>query len=350
MRILIVRASALGDIVHAFPAVGFINETIPEAKIDWVVECPFASLVAAHPCVSSAISVDTKNWRKGLFSSSVRAEIFQSLQALRKEHYDVVFDLQANMKSGLITMLARGDTKVGYSWKGVSEWPNVLCTSKRILVPPGLSVRDDYMYLVQSYFGHVAPFCASAVALKLAPEELMVLARVLEALKASKRPLVMVCYGSNWKNKQLSPESLLEFLQCLQSHLNCHFVLTWGTVAEKGEAAALQKQLLPSSLLEKVSLPLLQHLMAEMQLVVAMDSLPLHLAATTPVPTCSVFGASLAARYAPTGPQHFAYQGSCPYKRTFPTRCPILRTCKTGACIRSISGQQLFEAYLRYLT
>lgn len=345
-KILIVKSSALGDIVHAFPAIGFIKDKFPDATIDWVVERPFVSLVASHPAVSRAIAIDTKNWRKGLFSSNVRKEISKCWQSLRQEHYDVIFDLQANTKSGIITALARGNAKVGYTWSGVSEWPNLLCTTQRIDVPKGISVRDDYLCLVQSYFDCSGSFHAPTV-LKLSVEEEDQLSSYLKNLKALNMPLVMVCHGSNWKNKQLTLEVLSEFLHLLQQHLNCHFLFTWGSSNEKTEAALLQKQFEQSAIVEKFSLSMLQHLMAEMQLVVAMDSLPLHLAATTSVPTFSVFGPSLAVRYAPTGLQNHAFQGSCPYGRKFATRCPILRTCKTGACIRSLSGQQLFEAYLK---
>lgn len=346
MKVLIVKSSALGDIVHTFPAVGFIKEQFPDSEIDWVVEKPFAALVVSHPAVNRTIAIDTKNWRKGLFNSKVRNEILQSWRSIRQERYNVIFDLQANMKSGMITVFARGDVKVGYTWEGVSEWPNVLCTTRRISVPKGISVRDDYLFLVQSYFGNHQPFHTPAI-LKLTSDEQIQLDSQLSSLKAKNRPLVMVCHGSNWKNKQLPLEVLADFLRHLQKHLNCYFLFTWGSISEKNEAAMLQQQFIDSSVLEKVNLSVLQHLMAEMNLVVAMDSLPLHLAATTSVPTFSIFGASLASRYAPNGLQNRNFQGECPYGRKFPTRCPILRTCETGACIRSLSGKQLFDAFLK---
>lgn len=346
MKILIIKASALGDIVHAFPAVGFIKEQFPDAVIDWVVEKPFASLVASHPAVSNVLPIDTKIWRKGIFSSKVREEILESLSAIREKHYDVVFDLQANMKSGLITALSRGDVKVGYTWRGVSEWPNLLCTNCRIAVPKGISVREDYLFLVQSYFKSIEPFHKPAI-LNLTKDEEWELTKLLQGCQSKEKPLVLVCHGSNWKNKQVSLDALSEFLILLQNHLKCYFLFAWGNAKEKLEAIQLKQSFEDSEVLERTNLSVLQHLMAKMHLVIAMDSLPLHLAATTSVPTFSVFGASLAARYAPTGSQNHSFQGKCPYGRKFATRCPILRTCATGACIRSLSGQELFDAYLK---
>lgn len=347
MKILIVKASALGDIVHAFPVVGFLREKFPAASIDWVVERPFASLVSSHPFVSRVIAVDTKSWRSGVFSSAVRSEIGCFFKSLRQEYYDVIFDLQANTKSGLITLLARGKDKVGYTWSGVSEWPNLACTNRRIEVPKGLSVRDDYLCLIQSYFNLSEPFTPQPIQLTLSGDEQEHAKALLGKLKVDEQPLVMVCHGSNWPNKQLAGEALLDFLRRVQAFMKCKFVLTWGSDKERVEALSLQKQLAQAHVLEKLSLPSLQYVMSQMQLVIAMDSLPLHLAATTQTPTFSVFGASLACRYAPRGSRHFSYQGGCPYKRVFETRCPILRSCPTGACIRSITGSQLFEAFLK---
>lgn len=346
MKILIVKSSALGDIVHAFPAVGFIKEQFPCASIDWVVEKPFASLVASHPAVNRTLVIDTKIWRKGFTDSAIRNEILNSFREIRREYYDVIFDLQANMKSGIVTVAARGKAKVGYSWSGVSEWPNLLCTNRHIAVPLGLSVRDDYLNLVQQYFDHPSSFNVPVI-LKLTEEDRSRLASVSENLEKIDLPIVMVCHGSNWKNKQVPFDVLSEFLTYLQTHLGCYFLFTWGSEKEKDEATSFRQKFINSAVLEKLSLAVLQHVMAKMKLVVAMDSLPLHLAATTSVPTFSIFGASLASRYAPTGVQNRSFQGECPYGRKFPTRCPVLRSCKTGACIRGLTGKQLFEAFLR---
>ena len=87
--------------------------------------------------------------------------------------------------------------------------------------------------------------------------------------------------------------------------------------------------------------------MASVDMVIAMDSLPLHLAGTTETPTFSIFGASSANKYKPKGKKHLAFQGTCPYKRTFERRCPVLRTCSTGACIRDLHGEELFHYFLQ---
>ncbi len=349
MKILIVKTSSLGDIVQAFPVISYIKKKFPESTIDWVVEEPFASLVSAHPAVDHTLIIDTKSWRKSFFSLGMQSKMLQSVKRVRQDHYDVIFDLQGNVKSGVVTAFARGKAKVGFSRDSVTEWPNVLCTNKRFSTPEGLNVRSTYLHLVQSFFNDFGPvaFGTSPVVLKLSSAEQQQLNALHEDLKKRVKPLVMVCHGSNWKNKQLTLEALSEFLKLLEVHLECDYAFGWGSEIEKGEAQSLKKEFNTSLLLPKMSLPLLQHLMADMSLIIAMDSLPLHLSATTSTATFSVFGASLGERYAPCGEKHHFVQGSCPYGRSFNTRCPILRSCPTGACIRELSGKHLFDEFIR---
>jgi heptosyltransferase-1 len=238
----------------------------------------------------------------------------------------------------LIASQVNAPIKVGF--KTPPEWPNKWFTNKKYDPPSGRNIRSDYLYLAQSHLRDLSPFNDPGVQLRLTePQQ-----KVLDSVKLPQGPLVMVCPGSAWRNKQLSDEALEQFLKRVQSHLNCTFLLVWGNQEERALAERLN-QSLKAQVIDRLPLPVLQNLMARMQLVIAMDSLPLHLAGTTAVPTFSVFGSSIAAKYRPEGEQHRSYQGPCPYGRTFDKRCPILRTCKTGSCIRGLSGDVLFEQY-----
>jgi heptosyltransferase-1 len=343
-KIIIVRTSSLGDIIQTFPALSYLRQKFPQAQIDWVVEKSFAPLVEAHPDVSGVIVLDTKNWRKNPFSKPALQGMKEFYQALRREKYDVAFDLQGNLKSGMIMTLISTQEKVGFGWKSVHEKPNLLFTRCHIDTPKGVNIRDDYLLVVKGFFKDVQPVKCEPLQLKLPVNQRENLAKM--TLSFPKKPLVLVCPGSAWPNKQLTKETLIDFLQKLQVELQCHFLLAWGTEDEKKLAEDVQRMLWGHSLvLEKLPLPVLQNLMRHMQLVVAMDSLPLHLAGTTSCPTFSVFGASLASKFKPSGRQHMSLQGVCPYHRTFEKRCPILRTCATGACIRSLNGEEVFVSF-----
>lgn len=346
MNILIVKMSSLGDLIHAFPVLQYLKQIYPYAEIDWAVEKPFSELVRAHPLVSNALSVETKKWRSQLMKKSTWNEMAQFRRLLRKKKYDLVLDLQGNIKSALVTAFARSPLKAGFGYETVPEWPNILTTHKRFDPPQGRNIREDYLFLAQSAVEDFTPVEEGGIQLKLTDEQSQQLKRVLEAIQKQDGLKVMVCPGSNWTNKQLSQETLRSFLKCFAEKLNPHFLFLWGHKGEKEFADELARSFpQKSTVVDKVSLPTLQNLMVSVDLVVAMDSLPLHLAGTTATPSYSIFGASSSHKYKPVGSSHEAYQGSCPYGQTFTKRCERLRTCKTGACVKDLEGSQLFDHF-----
>lgn len=347
MKILIVKTSSLGDIVHAFPILPYIKGKFPSAQIDWVVEKPYADLVRAHPLVDLVIPIQTKKWRSRLFSLETWKEIRAVRKELQLEHYDVVFDLQGNLKSGYFTGAARALKKVGFGLSTLPEWPNIFFTNLRFNPPAGLNIRDDYRFLVQSFFSDFSPIDEAGIRLTVSSEEEQKIRQILSSAVLSGGKAILVCPGSNWANKQISLDCMAQFLKGINKECQGRFLFAWGSEEEKKTALALQEKFPKQSLvLDKLSLPGLQNLMSRVSLVIAMDSLPLHLAATTSTPTFSVFGASSADKYKPIGKRHMAFQGACPYGRTFQKRCPVLRTCPTGLCVKGIDGTALFDAFL----
>lgn len=349
MKILIVKTSALGDIIHAFPVLQYLKKCYPTAQVDWVVEHSFAPLVEAHPFLNRAFRVNTKKWRKEYWEKECRQEIKAFRQQLRETNYDLLFDLQGNFKSGLINFCAKAHKKVGFGLSTVHEWPNLLFTNQRSNPPAGRNIREDYLFLAQQAIGDFNAE-VEGVKLKISAEEESKIQTLLQHpyLKGN-HPRIMVCTGSNWANKQLGKESLEVFLQLIIQRLKGRLIFVWGTAEEKQLAEELTSHFPERALVaEKMGLPVLQNLMAELDLVIAMDSLPLHLAATTPTPTYSVFGASSARKYKPVGKQHEAFQGRCPFGRTFEKRCPILRTCETGRCIKDLKGEALFDHFAHW--
>lgn len=347
MKFLIVKTSSLGDIVHCFPVIAYLRKKFPDAQIDWVVETAFADLVEAHPDIHQVYRVDSRKWRRGFFSTDVWQEVRALCRQLRQEVYDVVFDLQGNMKSAGCTFMSRGKAKVGFGFKTVFEWPNILFTNRRYNVPKGKNVREEYLYIVQKYFGDPLHVVDAKVELRISSEAFEQLHSLLAQPSLANREKVMVCPGSNWRNKQVKVEALFDFLKRLHQVRACGFLFIWGNEAEKKLAHKLHDVFpLNSIVVDKLPLPSLQNLMAKVDWIFSMDSLPLHMAATTTTPTFSVFGASSAQKYKPLGDRHRALQGPCPYGLLFERRCPALRRCKTGACIRDLTGQAIFNRFL----
>lgn len=330
MNILIVKTSAIGDVIQTFPVLDYLKLKFPEASIDWVVEKGIADLVSAHPHVRQVITVDTKKWRKKLFARSTWKEIQRMRKNLKLNHYDLLFDLQGNSKSALFTCFANAKEKIGYGFKTLPEKLGGLVTTRRFNPPSGINIRLQYLHLVQAYFNDFRNSLEKPVKSKNFGGRLI------------------VCFGSNWKNKQLPQETLRKFLEQIEKKWGFSFLFVFGNEKEKKYAEELHQQFPKSIIVGNLSLVELQNLMEDVEMVFSMDSAPLHLCGTTKTPSFSVFGPSSANAYKPLGDQHAAFQGTCPYGKTFIKRCPILRTCKTGACMRDLSAETLFNAFEDY--
>lgn len=335
-RILIVKTSAIGDLIQTFPVIDYLHRRFPEAKIHWIAEKNCASLAAAHPYVDEVISIETKKWRKSFWK--YRKEIQAAVQKLKSIEYDLLFDLQGNSKSAFITFCARAKEKVGFAFRSVPEKLNLLVTRKRYNVPLGINVRLRYLQIVQQYFKDDASFLHRGVTLKISLEEETLLKEIILDLP---KPVYMICFGSHWPNKKLAEKTLLNFLQQLSLP---YFLFIYGNPEEERVAKDLQAAFPDrSKAVGNLSLPLWQALMTRVDRVIAMDSAALHLCGTTDTPSFSIFGPSSSAIYKPLGPQHLSFQGPCPYNRTFAHRCPRLRTCPTGACMRDLAPIQLLS-------
>lgn len=119
-KILIVRTSSLGDLVHMLPAISDIAQHVPGAQIDWLVEESFASIPTWHPAVNQVLQVAHRRWRRSWWSSQVRRERQAFEVDLQSRQYDIVLDMQALLKSVWWVRMASG-VKHGLDWRSARE-------------------------------------------------------------------------------------------------------------------------------------------------------------------------------------------------------------------------------------
>ena len=339
MKILIVKTSAIGDVIQSFPTLEYLRAKFPKSQIDWAVESSIAPLLKAHPQIDNVIEIKTRGWRAAPFSGQTQREIRAFSKQLRSTQYDILFDLQGNIKSALVTAHANAKAKVGFGWNTVREKVNLFATNQWIEVPSPENVRLKYLRLVQGYFKESGDFSSNGIHLNISSEEKDRLQDVCSKLQ--KRPRIMVCFGSKWANKRLDETTLMAFLEKISKAFDPSFVLIYGNPKEKKIADHLAASL-NAIAIGHLSLPLWQALMWEMDTVIAVDSAALHLCGTTQVPSFSTFGPTMGTYYKPLEDRHAVLQGPCPYGKQFPSQCPRLRTCKTGACIRDLKAEELF--------
>ena len=120
MRLLLVKTSSLGDVIHNLPVVSDIRRHFPEAAIDWCVEDSFAAIPRLHPAVEEVIPVAIRRWRKQLFARQTWQDVSTFRAQIGREAYDLVIDTQGLLKSALVARQARG-TRCGYDAASARE-------------------------------------------------------------------------------------------------------------------------------------------------------------------------------------------------------------------------------------
>lgn len=350
MKVLIVKTSSLGDIIQSFNVLDYLHDRFKEnIEIDWVVEKAHLSIISSHPLINKAICFDMKTWRRKFFLKKAWKGVFAFKKILKKKKYDIVFDLQGNCKSGLVTYLANAKTKVGFGSKSIREWPNLLATNNKIEINKNINMRLQYLDVAKKFFKDEKPILIKGCRLKISTDHRLDLQKIMQNKNLNTKTKVMVCPGAKWPNKQLSFETLLSFLKKIQNQLNASFLLIWGNEFEKFVSEKLTYEFKDSSLIiDKLSIPLWQNLMNDVDLVIAMDSSSLHLCGTISTPSFSVFGPTRHEVFKPIGDIHFAHQGICPYELVFKKQCSRLRSCQTGACIRYLKSDEIFNSFITH--
>ncbi|MDP2657848.1 MAG: glycosyltransferase family 9 protein, partial [Candidatus Deferrimicrobium sp.] len=134
-RILIVKLSAMGDVLHALPAVTYLRKAAPSAEIDWAVDTRFAELLEGNPGIAKVVPLPIREWKGRLGSPATWREARIAAEALRGRKYDLAIDLQGNIKSGVVTYLSGAPLRYGFPRETARERQNLWFTNRQ---PPAV--------------------------------------------------------------------------------------------------------------------------------------------------------------------------------------------------------------------
>lgn len=298
MKVLLVKMSSLGDLVHALPAL--TEAAGRQARFHWVAEEAFAALPALHPGVERVLPIAWRRWRKRLWQS--RRELRAFFQGLAEERYDLVMDAQGLLKSALVARCARGEEKVGFSRSAAREPAAAWFYDRRIEVPKGRHAIERQRQLFAGALGYPyredptsafgpPPAAPGRASQAQNPEDRRALAFGLPP-PASGTDLCLFLHGASWPSK-LWPEAMWVDLARRARDAGLQVALPWGNAAERGRAQRIAQAGGATAL----SLPLAE-LMEELRqarLVVGLDSGLTHLAAALGVPTLALHGSTSSA-------------------------------------------------------
>lgn len=360
MKILVVKLSSLGDIVHALPVVDVFFRSLPKASVHWLVERSFSDILSLHPLIKKVISVDTRGWRKHPGLHTLR-EVSSVVKALRRERYDVVVDLQGNSKSGLFTLLSGAAKRYGWPLNIVREWPNVLATNRKIgSARYASSIRERLIFTALEICKSLSdgipdPFSPGCQAPLKPPAPY--LERQLNYFRSfGVRPgalLIGIQPGTTWETKRWFVRGWEELIGLLTHHYGAQgrdvrIVVFWGREEEFFIARRLMSVNPQKVILWKGGNLLdLAGGIYFMSLFIGPDTGPVHLAALLGVPTLSIYRATSAARNAPESngfARHIALQSPLPCSPCLKKFCP-----DNPSCEESIKPCKVFQCALELL-
>jgi len=156
MRVLIIKTSSMGDVVHALPAISDMARAIPGIQIDWLVEKSFAAMPQQHRAVQRVITLQWRKWRKSLRTPETQAAIRGWRAEMGLHHYDLIIDLQGLLKSGAFACFAHGP-RAGYDWQSIREPLASLFYSRKAHVSRTLHAVDRCRQLTAQLLNYPLP-------------------------------------------------------------------------------------------------------------------------------------------------------------------------------------------------
>ena len=275
-RILFVKTSSLGDVVHNCPALTDIARRVPGAVIDWVVEESFAEVAALHRAVRRVIPVAIRRWRGGLFFASTWSELAAFRRLLQSEPYDHVIDSQGLVKSALVARMARG-LRHGFDRESARERFAARFYDVQHTVPAGLHAVERNRRLAAAALGYaLEDACDYGL-------------RVADIAPIQARSPYVLLLTMTSREGKLWPEEHWRSLATALEERGLHCLLPWGTEEERQRceriAAAVRGALVP----RRMTLAELACLASKAQCVVGVDTGLAHLAAALDVPVVGLY-------------------------------------------------------------
>ena len=307
MKVLIVKLSSLGDVVHAMPAMQDLRKAFPGVQVDWVVERALAPLVTRCEGVQRVIPCDLRRWRKSPLTKSTRQEFGVFKRELQQERYDAVIDLQGLTKSALVSWLARTAPKgrryslanqtEGSSFEAPARW----VADVAIEMEAHVHAVDRSRLLCGAAFKYEssgpAYFGLKPGALAVVRPPVVRHGQAGNAF-AVRRPVVALVHGTSRADKQWPQDHWVALGQRL-NHSGFEVALAHGSAGEKKTSEAIAKQLDEAWVWPSMGLDALTDTMARCAGVVGVDSGLSHIAVALGLPHVQIYNFDTAWR---TGP------------------------------------------------
>jgi lipopolysaccharide heptosyltransferase I len=322
-KILIIKPSSLGDIVHSLPFLNALKERFPRTEVHWIIAKGLEDLLTGHPMISRIWVINKDMWKK---LSQIRSSIYEIrilLKELRKERYDIVIDLQGLLRSGVITGATGSPVRIGF--EEAREGSRFFYTCK---IKGGKDIHAVDRYL------KIAAFLGCDITEVCFPLPLSFNSALRTPHSAFGEDYAVIVPGARWKTKRWFPEKFGELASLLP--LMTVIVGSNGdrNIAKEIVSLSNRKSL---SLVGKTDLKGLIEVIRGARFLVSNDSGPMHIAAALGVPVFAIFGPTDPKRTGPYGKGHTIIREDIPCAPCFKKNCDEMN------CMKSLSVEKVYE-------
>ena len=336
LDILIIKLSAIGDVVHSLPLLEVLRGRFPSARIDWVIEEAASGIVEGHPDLDELIVFPRKSWlnrcsRKREYIN-VGKETITFFRELRKREYDVVIDLQGLLKSGVLTFFARGSRKIGLN--GAREGSSLFVNEQVTFPGPEIHALDRYLF-VAKHLGVAGPVWSGKIPVydtdKRYVDDLLI------GFEGN-RALVAVNPMAKWESKLWDLERFACVADVINENLGAAVIFT----GNESDRVAIDKIITGMrtkalNLAGKTNLKQLAYLYEKCTAVVSTDTGPMHMAAAMGSSVVAIFGPTSPLRTGPYGRKHRVVRVGLPCSPCFK------KSCDHMSCMKEITVEQVYD-------
>jgi heptosyltransferase-1 len=278
-RILIVKTSSMGDVVHALPLASDIAQARPGAQIEWVVEESFAAIARLHPAVARVIPVAVRRWRETLASGAAWRELRAAIAAIRAHDYDAVIDCQGLLKSALVARAARGP-RFGYDRASAREPLAASLYTRTFNVDRALHAIERNRRLGAAALGYAL---GGPPRFGLCPT-----APVGEWATLAGQPFAAMLTNASRATKRWPDERWIAVEHRLAAR-GLKSLLFWGSEAERADTQRRAQPMRNAIVVPRAALDEIAGVLARASIVIGLDTGLTHLAAAVGRPTIGIY-------------------------------------------------------------
>lgn len=298
-RILLIKLTSLGDLLHALPALTDAHRINPEWEFDWLVDESFQEIASFHPAVKNIYTANHRKWRSALGELNTYRSIFSLIRKLRQEKYDLIIDGQGNFKTALLTLCMKGET-AGYDRQSARE-PIVFLAYQKTFA---ISKKAHAIQRLRELFAHALHYEVPTTA----PDFLINREKFKQPALDLPPHFLLFVHSASWKTKLWPEEHWKALIKQTVQH-GFSILLPWGNREEEERAKRLA--ISPKVMvLPKLSLSEIGFVIAQAKACVCVDTGLSHLAAALNIPAITLYGATDSGLTGANGQHQIHFQSS----------------------------------------